>query len=161
MALNKFLLKKYRVRFADCDPFGHLNNARYLEYFLNAREDHLIENYDLDLSKWAEEHGNNWVIKSHQLQFLRPARANEWVYISSGVIQYGPSDITVEFGMWDENQKKLKAMMWTSFQYISLATQRSAVHEESLNQLIHQIILEAPQSDFAKRPMEMQSLFRA
>ena len=29
------------TRFSDCDPFGHLNNARYIDYFINAREDHL------------------------------------------------------------------------------------------------------------------------
>ncbi len=25
------------IRFQDCDPFGHLNNARYIDYFVNAR----------------------------------------------------------------------------------------------------------------------------
>lgn len=29
------------ARFQDCDPFSHLNNARYIDYFLNAREDQL------------------------------------------------------------------------------------------------------------------------
>ena len=29
------------VRFQDCDPFGHLNNARYIDYFLNARQDQI------------------------------------------------------------------------------------------------------------------------
>ena len=27
----------HRVHFQDCDMLGHLNNARYLDYFLNAR----------------------------------------------------------------------------------------------------------------------------
>ena len=30
------------IRFPDCDPFNHLNNAHYLDYFINAREDHLM-----------------------------------------------------------------------------------------------------------------------
>ena len=27
------------IRFQDCDPYSHLNNGRYLDYFMNARED--------------------------------------------------------------------------------------------------------------------------
>ena len=26
------------IRFSDCDPFGHLNNARFLDYFLHKIE---------------------------------------------------------------------------------------------------------------------------
>ncbi len=37
------------IRFQDCDPFGHLNNARYIDYFINAREGHLVEYYNLDI----------------------------------------------------------------------------------------------------------------
>jgi len=36
---NKILQSTYQVRFQDSDPFRHLNNARYLDYFVNARED--------------------------------------------------------------------------------------------------------------------------
>ena len=36
---------KVAIRFQDCDPFAHLNNAKYIEYFINAREDHLIQAY--------------------------------------------------------------------------------------------------------------------
>ena len=27
-----------KIRFQDCDPFNHLNNAAYLNYFVNARD---------------------------------------------------------------------------------------------------------------------------
>ena len=43
---NKRTTSHHRVRFADCDPMGHLYNARYLDYFMHAREDQLRENYD-------------------------------------------------------------------------------------------------------------------
>ena len=42
------------IRFQDCDPFGHLNNAQYLDYFMNAREDHLLANYAFDIFAWTE-----------------------------------------------------------------------------------------------------------
>jgi acyl-CoA thioesterase FadM len=40
----------YTIRFGDCDLFGHLNNARYLDYFINAREEHLKERYQVQLA---------------------------------------------------------------------------------------------------------------
>ena len=45
----KVLESNMKIRFQDCDPFNHLNNAAYLNYFMNAREDHLIENYGIDI----------------------------------------------------------------------------------------------------------------
>ncbi len=30
---------KTKIRFQDCDPFNHLNNAAYINYLINARED--------------------------------------------------------------------------------------------------------------------------
>jgi acyl-CoA thioesterase FadM len=42
----------YTVRFSDCDPMGHLNNARYIDYMLNAREDHLKQAYQINLLEY-------------------------------------------------------------------------------------------------------------
>ena len=36
---------KAKIRFIDCDPIGHLNNSKYLDYMLNAREDHVEDYY--------------------------------------------------------------------------------------------------------------------
>jgi len=33
------------IRFQDCDPLGHLNNAKYFDYFFNAREDQVSKIY--------------------------------------------------------------------------------------------------------------------
>ena len=44
------------VRFQDCDPFGHLNNSRYLDYLINARKDHLVAAYGFDIYERAKLH---------------------------------------------------------------------------------------------------------
>lgn len=36
-----------KIRFIDCDPIGHLNNSKYLDYMLNAREDHVEDSTGL------------------------------------------------------------------------------------------------------------------
>ena len=49
--LPKVLESKTKIRFQDCDPFNHLNNASYINYLINAREDQLIKYYDIDIYK--------------------------------------------------------------------------------------------------------------
>ena len=47
--LQKTWESKHLIRFPDCDPFNHLNNSRYLDYFINAREDHLIKFHQFNI----------------------------------------------------------------------------------------------------------------
>lgn len=61
--MNKSPSSTYKIRFSDCDLFGHLNNARYLDYFLNAREDHLKEAYNIDLTQFLQQ-DMAWLIKA-------------------------------------------------------------------------------------------------
>ena len=44
--MTKILESKIRVRFQDCDPFNHLNNSSYIDYFFDAREDQLHNRYN-------------------------------------------------------------------------------------------------------------------
>ena len=59
--LSKTLSSKAKIRFQDCDPFNHLNNGSYINYFMNHREDELIKNYDIDVYKMASTLGKSWV----------------------------------------------------------------------------------------------------
>lgn len=54
MANEKILESQSLVRFQDCDPFNHLNNAAYLNYLVNAREDQLIEAYGINIYDTAQ-----------------------------------------------------------------------------------------------------------
>ena len=117
--MEKLLQSFYTIRFPDCDPFGHLNNSRYLDYLLNAREDHLRDGYQMDLAALYKE-GLGWMVNSHQVQFLRPALYNERVCIRSCLIGAGESHLQVEMTMWDENIKTCKALLWTKFTHVNL-----------------------------------------
>jgi acyl-CoA thioester hydrolase len=118
----------YTVRFSDCDLFGHLNNARYIDYFLNAREDHLKHYHDLNL---AEFYQNNlaWVVGGHEIAYLRPALYNEVVTIQSTLLKAEAEYLLVETQMKNENQSHLKAIMRTRFVPINTKTGRKTPHE--------------------------------
>lgn len=117
----------YTVRFSDCDPLGHLNNARYIDYMLNAREDHLKQFYNITLNEYHKQ-GLAWVTRSHNIQYLRPVFYNEIVCIESRLIELGESHVLVEFLLFDEKQEMLKAIMWTNFTSIDVKTGRRKEH---------------------------------
>ena len=117
----------YTVRFNDCDPYRHLNNGRYIDYFLNAREDHLRAHYAMDLAQFIRNN-EGWVVASHAIQYTRPAAYNERVCILSGLIGAGTEHLMVEMLMLDEQQKQLKAILHTRFVPIDLETGRKRAH---------------------------------
>lgn len=117
----------YLIRFSDCDPFGHLNNARYIDYLLNAREDHIREHYPFDLDFFYKK-GIGWFVTAHEIQYLRPAGYNETVVIESDLLEAGGSHLLVEMRMWDATKKRLKALLWTHFACVGIKTGRREQH---------------------------------
>src|ERR1700722_13301266 len=124
--MEKFPQSVYTVRFNDCDPFGHLNNSKYIDYFLNAREDHLKEHYGIDLKVWAQQ-GQAFVVSAHEIRYLRPATYNESVTIRSALIGAGESRLQVEMVMVGPDNQ-LKAILWTVFTRIHPVTGKRMVH---------------------------------
>lgn len=119
----------YKIRFNDCDLFGHLNNSSYIDYFINAREDHLKEYYDLDLSDYYQK-GFGWVVGSHEIAYLKPAFYNETVTIQSTLLAATPDLLNVETIMMDENRGQLKAIMRTKLIPVNLKTGKKEPHQE-------------------------------
>lgn len=119
--MEKNPVSLYKVRFSDCDLYGHLNNARYIDYFLNAREDHLKDHYDLDLKSFYKS-GIGWLVGSHEIIYRKPAMYSETVSISSGLLRAQPESLLVEMIMMDEEQKQVKSILWTNFIAVNLKT---------------------------------------
>jgi YbgC/YbaW family acyl-CoA thioester hydrolase len=138
--MEKFLQSVYTVRFSDCDPFGHLNNSKYIDYFLNAREDHLKEHYDIDLKVWAQQ-GQAFVVSQHEIRYIRPATYNESVTIQSALIGTGESWLQVEMTMFAQD-RQLKAILWTIFTRINPATGKRMAHPPEFRPFIDQALVE-------------------
>lgn len=65
-----------RVRFHDCDPLGHVNNAVYLGYLEQAAIDHAAA-MNWPASRLRGEFGAVFVARRHEIDFLRPAFEND------------------------------------------------------------------------------------
>lgn len=130
------------ARFSDCDPFGHLNNARYLDYFLNAREDHLALHYNFPLFAHTQKHQAGWVVTHTEISYLRPVMVTEEVVIRTCLINFSDSEITVEGAILDKANRKLKALCWMQFTYVSLQNGRTITHADDLRQLFSSVQLD-------------------
>lgn len=118
-----------------CDPFNHLGNTRYLDYFISAREDHVLQSYGFDIYEHAAQTGESWVVAQNQIAYLSPARPMEKVLIQSSILEWNTGDILVEMQMWNEVCSKMKALLWTRYVHVNLRTQKRASHSEHLTDL--------------------------
>ncbi|MBL7957607.1 MAG: acyl-CoA thioesterase [Flavobacteriales bacterium] len=139
------------IRFQDCDPFNHLNNGRYTDYFLNAREDHLLEHYGLDIYKIARETGLCWVVSTSQIAYLRPAITMEKVLIETQLIRWSPKHVQVEMRMWDEGRNALKSFCWMGFVHFDLRTGKVASHNEGYVELFQRVHAPVSEESFDAR----------
>lgn len=139
------------IRFQDCDPFNHLNNGRYVDYFLNAREDQVLEHYGLDIYRIARETGQAWVVSTSQLAYLRPAFLMEKVLIETQLIRYGPKHIDVEMRMWDEVKTTLKSVCWMSFVHFDLRTNHVRAHSAEFMALFAEAVAPIEEVGFDAR----------
>ncbi|WP_192821547.1 thioesterase family protein [Rufibacter sp. LB8] len=130
-----------RIRFDHCDPFGHLNNSAFLNYFQNEREDQVEEAYGLDIHAFFRKTGRAWVVGQNQIVYLQPARVRELVTIRTSIRQVSDTSMLVEHIMLDEHRQKLKAILWTKFVYIDVRKSERAQHEPELMQLFDEVVV--------------------
>ncbi len=66
---------RWRVRSYEIDQNGHVNNAVYLNYAEALTVEHAeASGYG---RSWAEAQGGAWVIRRHEVEYLRPARLGD------------------------------------------------------------------------------------
>ena len=140
-----------KIRFQDCDPFNHLNNAAYLNYFTNAREDQISENYGIDIYKMARTIGVSWVVGSNQIAYINPAFLMEEVIIESQLLKHDTSSLLVELKMWNKDKTKIKAVMWSSYVHFNLMKQKRENHSDELIELFESVLNPVDTEQFESR----------
>lgn len=147
----KILTTKRKVRFQDCDPFNHLNNSKYIDYFINAREDQLLDHYDLDIFEISKINGKAWVVVDHKIAYLSAAHAMEEILIESQLIHFSDKSIVIEMKMYDEKKFHLKSIIWTTFVLVDMKTKRPAKHDEDFMKLFAEVYVNIHEADFNRR----------
>ena len=149
--MKKILTSQHKIRFQDCDPFRHLNNAKYLDYFLNAREDQVAKHYDLHIFDHIRTTGAGWVVTSNQIAYFSPASMLEIVTVQSQLIGHSAKSLTVEMRMWDQAEIQLKSLLWVNFVHYNLRENTSQTHQDDLLALFAQVEEPIDTNDFQQR----------
>lgn len=134
------------VRFQDCDPLQHLNNAKYFDYYFNAREDQVAKLYDFNPGQLFRELKTSWVVYQHQIAYVRPAQVSEWVRIMSRLIYFNDDTTVTEHYMTDDHKTHLKNVLWVTSKYISVATGRRIPHDSIVTSYLEATLM--PNVDF-------------
>jgi|SRR5687768_12392064 len=138
------------IRFQDCDPYSHLNNGRYLDYFMNAREDQVWKEYDFNIYEYSHNTGLGWVVTQNQIAYLRPATLMEQVTIESQLTESRPKFIQIEMRMFD-NERNLKSLLWVQLVHVDIRKAKSVAHAPELQQLFDALCVPLEQKDFNLR----------
>lgn len=130
------------IRFQDCDPLNHLNNAKYFDYYFNSREDQQALLYGFKGDYPFKTYYHSWVVYQHQIAYIRPANVSEWVTVLSSVIYFDETTKVVEYVMTDEHKQELKNVMWTTSKYISVATGKLTPHHPEIMEYLRHTCIE-------------------
>lgn len=117
------------IRFQDCDPLRHLNNAKYFDYFYNAREDQVPKLYGLEVMDFYKTYKAAWVVYQHQIAYVRPAMMGEWVRIMSRLLWFDESTMVLEYTMTNDAEDELKTVLWSTMKYVDVKTGKRTQHE--------------------------------
>ena len=158
--MDKILTSEALIRFSDCDPMGHLNNMRYLDYFLNAREDQLKQYACFDIYQHIKKTGQIWVMFQNKITYLKPVFYNHTVLISSRIIGMSKKSIKVEMQMKDAGTGDLKCVLWMIAVYFDTLRNQSAEHQPEIEAMLQQYLSPVVQQTFDERVKYLQEKYR-
>jgi acyl-CoA thioester hydrolase len=154
--MEKLPSSLHQIRYQDCDPLSHLNNARYIDYFMNAREDHLMDHYGLDIYERLRKDQKSWVVAKSEIVYRAPAMLMEKVLIRSQVNSYSIKHIVVEMAMYDENGKVLKALMRTVFVHFDARSGKAIEHDETIMDLLKKVQVDRVVNSMEERVAQLE-----
>lgn len=149
--MEKEVSTTVKVRFSDCDPIGHLNNTKYIEYMLNAREDHVESFYGFTYEEYTRKTGCTWITIQNEIAYLKEVRYNARVQISSKTISISDRISKVEILMKDETGRQIHAVLWITVIYFNMKTRKSDVHPPETRELFESFLVKLDQEDFQSR----------
>ncbi len=139
------------IRFQDCDPYGHLNNAKYIDYLINAREDHLINVYDLNVFAMAQFEKRGWLVGHNEIVYLKPANIMEEVMIHTSLIDFTERYVKAEMVMTDKSESHVKALLWTKFYHFDFKVNQGVQHSDDMLSFLEQIKLDIEHENAEQR----------
>jgi acyl-CoA thioester hydrolase len=114
----------HRVTFSDLDPYNHMGTGRYARYYVDHRMEGLRDHVGWDLKTLGTLPFMVWV-RRMEVDFLRPARGDQEITITSFVREFRGPDALIECTMLDAAGKDVSRCLMT-VAYVDKASNRAA-----------------------------------
>jgi acyl-CoA thioester hydrolase len=101
--MNVVFSHRLEVRFRDCDPMGHANNAVYLTYLEQARLAHWRAVGSLGVSDARGEPGV--ILARAEIDYRAPARYGEELEVRLGIAAVGRTSFTYDYEIVGEGER--------------------------------------------------------
>jgi acyl-CoA thioester hydrolase len=117
-------VRTFRVRYYECDAYGHVNQANYLRYMQEAAFDaSAAAGYDLTR---YEAMGHHWLVRETDIEYLRPLRYGDSVQVKTWVVDFRRIRSRRAYEFRRAGSDELVAHARTDWVFLDSATWRSA-----------------------------------
>jgi acyl-CoA thioester hydrolase len=116
--------RPFRIRYYECDPYGHVNNANYLRYATQAALEASAD-AGYDSTKYAEL-GTLWLIREAGIEYLRPARFGDTLNVKTWVADFRRVRSRREYEMTLEGGSEIVSRAYTDWVYLDAQTLQPA-----------------------------------
>jgi acyl-CoA thioester hydrolase len=99
--MNHVFSHRIEVRFRDCDPMGHVNNAAYLTYLEQARFAHWRALWGFTFDR-APEGAPGVILARAEVDYRAPARYGDILEVRIGLVGIGKTSFTYAYEVLDE-----------------------------------------------------------
>jgi acyl-CoA thioester hydrolase len=100
------------VRFRDCDPMGHVNNAVYLTYLEVAR-----------FAYWQDVAGGRWfgdagfIVARAEIDYKASAKPGDTVQVHLGITGFGRTSFVFEYELFDQDDRHIASARTVQVMY--------------------------------------------
>jgi acyl-CoA thioester hydrolase len=133
---------RLRVRFSDCDPLGHVNNAVYLTYLEQARIDLWRHQLGVQLGRTAEGglRGERFILARAEIDFRSQAFDGDELEVRLSLSGFGRSTATYDYEIVEVPTGRLVAAARTVQVWFDYDAGRSVPITDELKQRLTQIV---------------------
>jgi acyl-CoA thioester hydrolase len=154
--------RRFRVRYYECDAFGHLNNANYLRYMQETAFDASAA-AGFDLAEYNRI-GKYWLIRETDIEYLRPVFYGDTIEVKTWVMDFHRVRSRRAYEFTRESSSELVARAVTDWVLLDRQTERpTRVTNEMKNAFFPEGIPKEfpPRQSFPKLPAPPEGKYTA
>jgi acyl-CoA thioester hydrolase len=110
----------HRVSHSEIDQVGHVNNLEYVRWLQNAAIAHsTVQGWSADAYR---ELGMGWVVRSHFIEYLYPAFADDEIIVRTWVASMKRVTSLRRYEIWRPKDNKKLATAETNWAFVKFST---------------------------------------